>query len=193
MKVNLQERRHVFVDVFDIEEAVLQYELYDGSMSEPVRRLSLERGDSAAAILFDRARGSVILVEQFRYPAWSKGGGWLIETIAGVVDPGESPELAVLREIEEESGYRVDAVTHVSTFFLSPGGSSERVFLYCALVDSSQRVDSGGGLDSENEDIRVLEIPTAELRHRLARGDFADAKTLIGLQWLLTQIDEDAE
>lgn len=193
MKVNIQKRRQVFVDVFEIEEAVIQYERYDGSMSGPVRRLSLERGDSVAAVLFDRAQGTVIVVEQFRYPAWSKSGGWLIEAIAGTIDHDESPELAVCREIEEEAGYRVDTVTHVSTFFLSPGGSSERVFLYCAFVDSSQRVHSGGGVDTEDEDIRVIEIPVAELRHRLARGEFVDAKTLVGLQWLLTRIDEVAE
>jgi ADP-ribose pyrophosphatase len=184
LKVEIEQRRLVFEDVFEVEEAVLRYERSDGAMSAPVRRLSVERGDSVAAVLVDRVRATVILAEQFRYPAWAKGGGWLIETIAGMVDPGESPEQALRREVEEEAGYRIDALTHLSTFFLSPGGSSERIFLYCAFVENSQRVGSGGGMASEHEDIRLLEIPLAELGARLARGDFADAKTLIGLQWL---------
>ncbi len=138
----------------------------------------------------DRARETVILVEQFRYPAWTRGGGWLVETIAGTVDPGESPEQAVRREVEEEAGYRIGALTHVSTFFLSPGGSSERVFLYCAFVTRSQRLGSGGGASPEHEDIRVLEVPLAEVGSRLTSGDFVDAKTLIGLQWLLARSRE---
>lgn len=192
VEVDLRQRRRVFDDVLKIDEAVLRYEFFDGAMSEPVRRLSLERGDSVAALLVDRDRESVILIEQFRYPAWTKGGGWLTEAIAGTVDPGETPEQAVRREVEEEAGYRIDALTHVFTFFVSPGGTSERVFLYCAFVTNSQRLGPGGGVTTEHEDIRVLEIPLADVGARLASGDFVDAKTLIGLQWLLSHLDEEA-
>ena len=189
VRVDIKRHRLVFDDFLRVEEVVLRYERYDGAMSEPVRRLSVERDDSVAAVLVERARGTVILVEQFRYPALCKGGGWLIEAIAGAIDPGESPEQAVRREVEEEAGYRIDALTHVSTFFVSPGGSSERVFLYCAFVESADRLGPGGGVASEHEDLRVLEIPLVDLRGRLNSDEFVDAKTLVGLQWLLARHD----
>ena len=192
MKVNIEQQQLVFDGFFKVEEVVLRYERYDGAMSDPVRRLSVERGDSVAAVLVNRSRGTVILVEQFRYPTLSSCGGWLSEAIAGAIDLGESPEQAVHREVQEEAGYVIDDLTHVSTFFVSPGGSSERVFLYYAVVESADRLGPGGGVASEHEDVRVLEIPLEELKARLNNHQFVDAKTLIGLQWLLARHERGA-
>lgn len=189
MKVSLRHRRQILDDILSVDEAMVEYERFDGSMTEPVRQLSLERGDSAAALLVDRSRQVVILVEQFRYPAWSKDeqSGWLVEAVAGMVERGESPEVAVLREIEEEAGYRLDEVTHIATFFPSPGGSSERIFLYVGFVDGAQRIDGGGGVAGESEETRVVEISMSDVAGRLSRGELHDAKTVIGLQWLIAR------
>jgi ADP-ribose pyrophosphatase len=126
----------------------------------------------------------VLFTEQFRFPALEKGPGWLLEIIAGMIDAGEAPEGALRREIAEELGYGVDRVEHIATFYVSPGGSSERIWLYYAEVSEGGRVSEGGGLPGEHEDIRVVSLTAEEARTALADGRLVDAKTIIGLQWL---------
>jgi len=99
-----------------------------------------------------------------------------------MVDPGETPEQTAIRETEEESGYRITHPKLISTFFSSPGGTSERIFLYYAEVRNADRVEKGGGID--DEDIKVVEMPVEELFDRLARGSIDDPKLLIGAYWL---------
>src|SRR5262245_11630983 len=97
--VVVHEKRRVFDGFFKIDEAVVSYRGADGSMIGPLRRLSLELGDSVAALVFQRDRRSIILADQFRYPTYGNGPGWLTELPAGMVDPGETPEESVRREV----------------------------------------------------------------------------------------------
>lgn len=184
-KVNVRSRRRLLDDFFKVDEAEVSFERFDGAMTTPLRRLVFERGDSVAAVVLDRDTRRLLLTEQFRFPALAKGPGWLLEIIAGMIDAGESPEAALRREIEEELGYRPDRVEHIATFYVSPGGSSERIWLYYAEVSQAGRVSAGGGLPGEHEDIRVLSLTTEEARAALAECRLVDAKTIIGLQWLL--------
>jgi nudix-type nucleoside diphosphatase (YffH/AdpP family) len=183
-KVEIKSKRYLLDDFFKVEEVYLRYERYDGEMSEEVRRLNFERGDGVAAILFNRDSRRVILIEQFRYPAYEKGPGWMVETIAGMREEGEDPEEAMRREILEEVGYQVDQLRHISTFYVSPGGASERIFLYYAEVDNAALIDRGGGLAHESEDIQAVEFSLPELWAALDAGRIVDAKTIIGLMWL---------
>lgn len=156
-------------------------------MTEPVRRLSLERGDSVSAIVYNRTTQKFILVNQFKYPTFSKGPGWILETVAGMLGGSDSPESAIRREILEETGYQADTLQRISVFYVSPGGSSERVFLYYAEVDDENRVGSGGGLAEETEDIQVLEFSLDELVAMLDSAEIRDAKTIIGVFWLINR------
>jgi ADP-ribose pyrophosphatase len=183
-KTEIQRKRLTFDDGFKIEEAEVRFQRYDGQMSDPTRRLVFQRGDAAAAILFNRDSQKVILVEQFRYPTYEKGPGWIQEVVAGVIKPHEKPEEGVQREIEEEAGYHAQQLTPIATFYVSPGGTSERIFLYYAEVGDSDRISEGGGLAAENEDIRLVEYSKSDLLQALTTGQFQDAKTLIGAQWL---------
>src|SRR5262249_24949895 len=151
------------------------------------RRLVFERGDSVAAVVFERDTERLLLTEQFRFPTLEKGPGWLIEIIAGMIDRGEQPEASIRREIEEELGYRADRIEYVATFYVSPGGSSARIWVYYAEVCAAGRVSAGVGLPGEHEDIRVVSISTEEARAALKDGKIADAKTMIGLQWLFSR------
>ena len=99
-----------------------------------------------------------------------------------MIDTGEAPEAAAIRETLEETGYRIREPELIGRFFVSPGGTSERVFLYFAEVGGADRVGMGGGID--DEDIKVLEIGLEELFERLARGLIEDAKLAIGAYWL---------
>jgi nudix-type nucleoside diphosphatase (YffH/AdpP family) len=183
-RVDIKEKRRVLDDFFKIEEAHLSFERFDGTMSPVVRRLNFERGDSVAAMLHHTERGTILLVNQFRYPSYEKGPGWITEVVAGMIDIGETPEHAIQREIHEETGYKVNRVEHIWTFYVSPGGSSERIILYYAAVSGVAPSDKCGGLASENEDIKLIEIPVADAFGQLRRGEMADAKTIIALMWL---------
>jgi ADP-ribose pyrophosphatase len=154
------------------------------------RRLVFERGDSVAVLLFNRDRRAVVLVEQFKAPTLiarrrddpATTDGWLVEPLAGMIDTGEAPEAAAIRETLEETGYRIREPELIGRFFVSPGGTSERVFLYFAEVGDADRVGMGGGID--DEDIKVLDIGLEELFEQLACGLIEDAKLAIGAYWL---------
>ncbi|HEY0281899.1 MAG TPA: NUDIX domain-containing protein, partial [Rhizomicrobium sp.] len=96
-KVEIEKRAVLLDGFFKVEEVYVSYEKFDGTMGPPVRRLNLARGDAVAAVLFNKARRRVILVNQFRYAALSRGSGWMTEIVAGLVDAGEAPEQAVRR------------------------------------------------------------------------------------------------
>ena len=182
--VKITSKRRILDDFFRVEEVYLSFERFDGQMSGTVRRLNFERGDSVAAIVMNKETQGVILVNQFRYPTYDKGPGWVVEAIAGILEEDEDPAEAMRREVLEETGFEVNQLTHISTFFVSPGGTSERIILYYAEVESSDKVAAGGGLAAEREDIQILEFSLPEIEAALASGKIVDAKTLIGLMWL---------
>ncbi len=171
--------------IFRIDEVHLRHERFDGTMSRELVRLNLDRGDSVAAIMHDREADTVILTEQFRYAAHDKGpGAWLLEIPAGTVEPGEDPADTMRREIKEEIGYDVERIKHLCTFYLSPGGTSERILLYYASVTPKQKTSQGGGLSEEGEDIRILTMKVNQALRKIDKGEIVDAKSIIGLQWL---------
>ena len=181
MEVNLMGKRRVFDGYFKIDEVTLRHEKFDGEMSPPLTRLVFERGDSVAAMLFNTDTRRLIFTRQFRAPAYEKGPGWLTETIAGVIDPGETAEQALGREIFEETGYRIRDARALSTFYLSPGGSSERIFMYYAEVDNAAQVGKAGGVAAEGEDIQLVEMSLPEALAEIAAGRIMDAKTIAGI------------
>ena len=172
----------VFNDFFQIRQTKLRFLHFNGQISRPMRRLVFERGDSAAALLFNRETQKILLVNQFRYPTYEKGPGWLYEVVAGMIDENEQPEESIRREIREEIGYEANELTHIATFYVSPGGTSERIILFYGEVSNAGRVSAGGGLASE--DIQVVELALSELWEMLETGAIRDAKTLIAVQWL---------
>ena len=152
-----------------------------------MRRLVFERGDSVAAVVLNRSSGRLLFTEQLRVPTLNSGPGWLVEVMAGMIDAGETPEAALLRELEEELGFRVEHLEAIANFFVSPGGSSERIWLYYAEVEDSGRVGAGGGLASEQEDIRTVLMTAEEARAALNGQQILDAKSIIGLQWFFAR------
>jgi ADP-ribose pyrophosphatase len=170
--------------IFQIDELVLEHQRFDGSMSGEVTRLILNRGDSVAVLLLDRADSTVLLCEQFRAPTLDEGSGWLLELPAGMIDREEDREACARREILEELGYSIGALRRIASVFLSPGGSSERIHVFFAEVSGTRAIAQGGGLREEGEDIRLVRVPLAEAMEKARRCEIDDAKTLIALQWL---------
>jgi ADP-ribose pyrophosphatase len=154
-------------------------------MSPLVRRLSLERGDSVAVLVFNQTTDKLILVSQFRYPTYQNQDGWIIEAIAGMVDPGETPEESAQREVQEETGLNIDRFEHITTFYPSPGGSSERIHLFYSEVSGDKaKYQETSGLIGEGEDIKAVEITLTDALERIKSGEIVDAKTIIGIYWL---------
>jgi ADP-ribose pyrophosphatase len=186
-KVVLHGKKRVYDGFFKLDEAKVSYEQFDGRMSPVVTRLSLERGDAVAALVFDTDTRELILVRQFRFPTWEKGPGWVCELVAGMIDGAELPETAIRREILEETGYSVSKLEKIAAFYLSPGGSSERVFLFYAEVNHAGRAADGTGAAQEHEDIQTVRMTLAEAQQEMDSGHLPDAKTLVGIMWLLSR------
>ncbi len=183
-KVKVEQKKRVFDDFFKIDEVQLQHERLDGSMSPTLRILNFERGDGVAAIVFNVDTDKIILTKQFRYPAYTRGEGWIIEAVAGMQENNMSPEEAIEKEILEEIGYEVESLSFMSTFFVSPGGTSERIHMFYAVVNNATKVAPGGGAEDEHEDIEILEYDLEQAIELAQTGGIMDAKTLYGLLWL---------
>jgi nudix-type nucleoside diphosphatase (YffH/AdpP family) len=184
-KVIVEEKKFILDDFFKVEEVYLRFEQFNGDMSPRLRRLSFERGNSVAILAFNTDTQKIILINQFRYPTYGNGRGWITELIAGMVDEGELPKESAQRESMEESGLTVSAFEHISTFYLSPGGSSEQISLYYAEVAGEYaKYNKMGGIAKEGEDILSFEISLEEALDKIKTGEIADAKTIIGIYWL---------
>jgi len=182
-KVKIISESREYDGFFKIDKAVLQYEKFDGEMSSEITRLNFNRGDAVAILLYDKEKNSVILVKQFRYPAYvNNGRGWLLEVVAGMIDSGRDAISVAHSELLEEAGYEVDDLKFVYQFYVSPGGSSEKIHLYAGYCH--RKVNFGGGKESENEDIQVVELPLSKALKMVDTGEICDAKTIIALQWL---------
>ena len=185
-----------FGNMFRVKRATLRYRRFDGHMSEEITRINFERGASAGVLLYDPNEDVVLLTRQFRYPVYAsidpekvKEGeakqAWLLEVMAGIIDPGLSAVEIASKELLEEAGYVVqEGYRPITTIYPSPGGSSERIHLFLGLVDHKDRLSTGGGLPSEGEDIQVESISFQEAMKKIARGEISDAKTIIALQHL---------
>lgn len=184
-RVEVFERIVCYQGFFRLERYRLRHRLFSGVWSREMVREVFERGHAAAVLPYDPGRDQVVLVEQFRIGALqAPGGPWLLEIVAGIIDPGETPEEVVRREAVEESDCVLQEVVPICEYHVSPGGTTERISLFCGKVDASHL---GGvhGLAEEEEDIRVLVMSTDEAVALLHTGKIQSAAPIIALQWLL--------
>jgi len=162
-----------------------EYLRSDGSW-DTQQREAYDRGNGAAALLYDPVRQKVLLTRQFRLPTYINGNenGFLTEVCAGLLD-GDAPEACMKREILEETGYVVPSVEKIVEVYTSPGAVTEKLYLYQAAYNPKMKRESGGGVAAESEDIQILEWSYAEVFEALEKGVIRDAKTLILLQHAL--------
>jgi len=176
---------------FRLERYRLRHRLFSGAWSRVLTRELFERGHAAAVLPYDPVLDVVVLVEQFRIGALeAPGDPWLLEIVAGVIDhPEETPEDVARREAVEEANCQLQEVIHICDYFVSPGGTSERISLFCGKVDAS---GAGGlcGLAAEEEDIRVIVLPFVEALEQLHAGKINSAAPIIALQWLQLNHDQ---
>lgn len=172
---------------FRLERRHYRHRRFDGSWSERVVREVHVRHDAVGVLLYDPGRDNVVLVEQIRAGALDDPcSPWKLEPVAGLVDPGETTAEVARREAQEEAGCEIDELIELHTYYPSPGACTERVTLYCGLIDS-QGLGGVHGLAEEHEDILVHVMAFAEAWALLERGAIDNAMALIGMQWLVRE------
>jgi len=181
MKYKVLEQSTGYQGFFRLDVSTIRHERFDGGELE-IKREYLERGDAVVVLLHDPARDEVLLIEQFRIgPVARDENPWLIEVVAGMLYPGEDPEDCARRECIEEAGYEPTNLKSLGSYYVSPGGCSERIFLYLSEVDSTKPVGDGGGLESEHEDIRVFWVSRKETLTMVADGRINSSGPMLAL------------
>src|SRR4051812_38749065 len=188
--MNATDRAHVRVldsavlcdDWSELRRTELEVRRADGTWSRQTRE-TYDRGNGAAILLYEPDQGTVLLVRQFRYPAFVNGhpDGMLLEVPAGLLD-GDDPEAAIRREAEEETGVRVGDVQRVFELFMSPGSVTERLAFFAAPYRAGERAHTAG-VAAEGEDIEVVELTLQDALAAVQRGEILDGKTVLLLQW----------
>lgn len=181
------EREICYQGFYRLERLRLRHRLFAGGMSAPIVREVIEKGDVAAVLLYDPQRDEVVMIEQFRIGARDDPRGpWLLEIVAGLIEPGETAAQVARREAFEEAGCTVGELVPISTFYTSPAKTSQRTHLFLGRVDSSA---AGGihGLADEGEDIRVVRFAALEAIGLAEQGQTDSTWPLIALLWFARQ------
>jgi len=183
--VEILHRETAFQGFFAIDRITLKHRRFEGGWSQPFTRELFRRNRAAGVLLYDPARQQLVMVEQFRVGLLDapQHNPWVLELVAGIVDTDESVNSVAVREVQEETGLKVDNLQFICEYFNSPGGSTECISLFYGSIDASE---AGGihGLAEENEDIRVVVVPLTEAWHLLNSGRINNAMAIIALQWL---------
>ena len=181
-RIRIQRVETLSDDWYVLKKTIFDYRRADGTW-QTLSRETYDRGNGATILLYNRAKRSVVLTRQFRYPAYVNGHpGMLIEACAGLLDERD-PETAIKAETEEETGYRIGEVNKVFEAFMSPGSVTEKLFFFVAEYDPASKASTGGGLESDGEDIKVLELNFDEALQMIASGEIMDGKTIMLLQY----------
>ncbi len=187
--VEIITRKTVYRGFFKVSDLQIRHACFAGG-NITVQRELLHRGDAVCVLLFDPVMNAVVLIEQFRVGAVDKSlSPWLLELVAGMVEPGETAQDVARREAIEEAGAIIKDLIPITRYSPSVGGCDEYVDLFCARIDAA---GMGGlyGLDTEGEDIKVHVIPLSDAADLVARGVIDNAGTIIALQWLQLNIDK---
>lgn len=181
-RIQLQSRTLLSNRWARLEQVNFDYKRADGTWQSQQREI-YHRGHGAAILLYNVARCTIVLVRQFRFPAWElDGDGFLLEVPAGIID-GDNPASTIQMETEQETGYVIDRPQFLFKAFASPGSVTEQLYYYAATYDPSRRSGSGGGLAEEGEDIEVLEISINQAFDWVTSGRIVDAKTILLIQY----------
>ncbi|MBC2845247.1 NUDIX domain-containing protein [Winogradskyella flava] len=184
-RIKNMERKILSDKYFTLSQVKFDYRLKIGEWVENTWEV-LERGNAAAALLYNPKKRTVILVRQFRLPAYMNGveTGFLLEVPAGMLETDDSSaEEAMKRELLEETGYRIQKLTKIYDAFATPGGSTERFSCFIGEYIDDMKIEKGEGLDSENEDIEIIEMLFEDAIELMNSGGIIDAKTIMLLQY----------
>ena len=181
--INIQKTELLSDNWYILNKVTFDYQKKDDSWITQKREV-YDRGNGAAILLYNTQQKTVILTRQFRLPTYLNGNetGMMVEVCAGLLDQ-DNPEECIIRETEEETGYRISKVQKVMETFMSPGAVTEILYLFVGEYNESMKVNDGGGVEHEEENIDVMEMTFEEAYSMIESGQMQDAKTIILLQY----------
>lgn len=182
-KISIKETKLLSDNWYILNKVTFDYQKPDNTVITQQREV-YDRGNGAAILLYNKENKTIILTRQFRLPTYLNGNesGMMVEVCAGLLDKDE-PEQCIIRETEEETGYRVTKVKKIMETYMSPGAITEILYLFVGKYDASMKVSEGGGLEHEQENIEVIEMAFDEAYHKIETGELQDAKTIMLLQY----------
>ncbi len=185
MHYHIKEQRSLYRGFFQLDAYIVEHDRFDGG-SQTIVREHLERGDAVAVLLYDPDKDSLLFIEQFRIGPAVRGDvkiqdAWLIEIVAGMVDVGETPETCARRECIEEAGYAPEVLQSLGSYYATPGGSSEKIYLYLGKIDADKPCGHGGGLDEEHEDIRTRWVSREQAMQWIYEGRIHSAPPMMAM------------
>jgi nudix-type nucleoside diphosphatase (YffH/AdpP family) len=167
-----------------LKKVTYEYSKKDGTKQIQSRE-AYDRGNGATILLYNKQQRTVILTKQFRLPSFINGNdsGMLIEACAGMLDK-DNPEDCIRRETEEETGYNITDVRKIFEAYMSPGSVTEILYFFIAEYSASMKVNKGGGVEHEEENIEVLELNFDKAISMIDTGEIKDGKTIMLLQYI---------
>lgn len=168
---------------YKLDKVDFEYQTTNGSWQTQSREC-YDRGDGAAILLYNPNKKTVILIKQFRMPSYLNGNatGMMIEVCAGMLDE-DHPEACIIKEVEEETGFKISNPKKVFELYSTPGAVTEKIHYFIAEYSDDMKISEGGGLEEEHEDIEVLEINFETALTMVSKGEINDAKTVVLLQY----------
>ena len=187
-KFKIIDKKNLYDGFFKMNEVTLKYRKYDGNWSNNIKRELFGGAQVAAVLPYDPVSKEIILIQQFRPGTISKDiDHYLDEIVAGIIDEGESPEIAAKRECLEETGCEVKRLIPIQGYFPAPGSSESFYHLFLGEIDTFEGTRIMG-LENENEDILVKSYRISEIKEKMINGEILNGVTLIALQWFFLNI-----
>ena len=184
-------KKNLYDGFFKMNEVSLKYKKYDGSWSNEIKRELFGGAQVSAVLPYDPIKKEIVLIQQFRPGTISRNtNNYLKEIVAGIIDPGESPEIAAKRECLEETGYKIKKLTSIQGYYPAPGSSESFYHLFLGEVDSKNEKKIMG-LDTENEDILVESYNISQVKKMMQNGELINGLSLIAIQWFFLNIIKD--
>ena len=184
MDWKIHNKKKVYSGHFNVTQFEVSHETFAGGYTPILKRELIGRNDAVAIVPYDPIADSVVLIEQFRIGAVREPKPWLMEVVAGLLEPGEEPEQVAQREAMEEIACDVTELIRIGEFYTSPGGLTEWVHLYIGNI-SVENISDIGGLADEGEDIKIHVVAADEIPLMISSGEIRSAIAIIGLQWFV--------
>ena len=187
-KFKILNKKNIHNGFFKMNEVTLKYKKYDGTWSNEIKRELFGGAQVSAVLPYDPKNKKIVLIQQFRPGTISKdNNNYLDEVVAGIIDPGESPEEAAKRECLEETGCKINKLTNIQGYYPAPGSSESFFSLFLGEVDAPDK-ETIRGLENENEDILVKSYSFMDVKNKMENKEILNGLTLIALQWFFLNI-----
>jgi len=181
---------NLFDGFFKMNEVTLNYKKFDGTWSNKIKRELFGGAQVSAVLPYDPKKKEIVLIKQFRPGTISKNvNNYLDEIVAGIIDSGESPKEAAIRECLEETGCSIKKITPMLEYFPAPGSSESFYYLFLGEVDAPNETRIKG-IETENEDIFVKSYKFNEVKNKLNNREFLNGLTILALQWFFLNIEK---